>query len=185
MKRYIIAMIALLSLQSRFLAMHPPGKLTPIIQASNSRSAISWSLMSRADFTKASGVVTIDDKDISNLKVELTIDAASVSTDHVKRDEHFRGPDFFDVAKYPTISFRFEKGDQGWSGQIESDRRSYHPRCDPRSNRGRGRTNSRSQGSLGEISDGVQPPLRKSIERILVLHGTEPLRQEGWSSGTK
>jgi polyisoprenoid-binding protein YceI len=59
----------------------------------------------KGDFTKASGVVIIDDKDISNLKVELTIDAASVSTDNVKRDDHLRGPDFFDVPKYPTITF--------------------------------------------------------------------------------
>ena len=63
----------------------------------------------KGDFTKASGVVTIDDKDISNLKVELTVEAASVNTDHAKRDEHLRGPDFFDVAKYPTITFVSKK----------------------------------------------------------------------------
>ncbi len=63
----------------------------------------------KGDFTKSKGVVTIDDKDVSNLKIELTIDAASVSTDHAKRDEHLRGPDFFDVAKYPTITFVSKK----------------------------------------------------------------------------
>lgn len=63
----------------------------------------------KGDFTKAKGVVTIDDKDISNLKVELTIDAASVNTGHAKRDEHLRAADFFDVAKYPTITFISKK----------------------------------------------------------------------------
>ncbi len=63
----------------------------------------------KGDFTKSKGVVTIDDKDISNMKIELTVDAASVSTDHAKRDEHLRGPDFFDVAKYPTITFVSKK----------------------------------------------------------------------------
>ena len=63
----------------------------------------------KGDFTKASGVVTIDDKDISNLKVELTIDAASVNTGHAQRDEHLRASDFFDVAKYPTIIFVSKK----------------------------------------------------------------------------
>jgi polyisoprenoid-binding protein YceI len=63
----------------------------------------------KGDFTKSKGVVTIDGKDIGSLKVELTIDAASVSTDHAKRDEHLRGPDFFDVAKYPTITFVSKK----------------------------------------------------------------------------
>ena len=63
----------------------------------------------KGDFTKSKGVVTIDDKDVSNLKIELTIDTASVSTDHAKRDEHLRGPDFFDAAKYPTITFVSKK----------------------------------------------------------------------------
>jgi polyisoprenoid-binding protein YceI len=51
----------------------------------------------------------MDDKDISNLNVELTIDAASVNTGHAKRDEHLRAADFFDVAKYPTITFVSKK----------------------------------------------------------------------------
>jgi polyisoprenoid-binding protein YceI len=63
----------------------------------------------KGDFTKAKGTVTIDDKDITNMKIELAIDAASVSTDNAKRDEHLRGPDFFDVAKYPTITFVSKK----------------------------------------------------------------------------
>ena len=63
----------------------------------------------KGDFTKVKGAVTMDDKDISNLNVELTIDAASVNTGHVQRDEHLRGADFFDVAKYPTIIFVSKK----------------------------------------------------------------------------
>jgi polyisoprenoid-binding protein YceI len=63
----------------------------------------------KGDFTKMKGVVTMDDKDITNLNVELTIDAASVNTGHAKRDEHLRAADFFDVAKYPTITFVSKK----------------------------------------------------------------------------
>jgi polyisoprenoid-binding protein YceI len=63
----------------------------------------------KGDFTKVKGVVTMDDKDVSNLNVELTIDAASVNTGHAKRDEHLRAADFFDVAKYPTITFVSKK----------------------------------------------------------------------------
>ena len=63
----------------------------------------------KGDFTKVKGVVTMDDKDVANLKVELTIDAASVNTGHAKRDEHLRSADFFDVAKYPTITFVSKK----------------------------------------------------------------------------
>ena len=59
----------------------------------------------KGDFTKTKGTVTMDDQDVSNLKVDLTIETASVNTSHAKRDEHLRNPDFFDVAKYPTITF--------------------------------------------------------------------------------
>jgi polyisoprenoid-binding protein YceI len=63
----------------------------------------------KGDFTKVKGAVTMDDNDVSNLNVELTIDAASVNTGHAKRDEHLRAADFFDVAKYPTITFVSKK----------------------------------------------------------------------------
>ena len=59
----------------------------------------------KGDFSKSRGVVVIEDKDITQLRVEVTIDAASVNTGHAQRDQHLRGPDFFDVAKYPTITF--------------------------------------------------------------------------------
>ena len=39
-------------------------------------------------------------------KAEATIQAASIDTHVQKRDDHLRSPDFFDVAKYPTIAFK-------------------------------------------------------------------------------
>ena len=63
----------------------------------------------KGDFNKVKGAVTMDDKDVSNLNVELTIDASSINTGHAKRDEHLRAADFFDVAKYPTITFVSKK----------------------------------------------------------------------------
>jgi polyisoprenoid-binding protein YceI len=63
----------------------------------------------KGDFTKVRGMVTIDEQNIANLKVEITIDAASVNTGHAKRDEHLRSADFFDVTKYPTITFVSKK----------------------------------------------------------------------------
>lgn len=56
-------------------------------------------------FEKFKGTVVIDDKDITRSKVEVTIDTASINTNVAKRDEHLRSPDFFDVTKYPTMTF--------------------------------------------------------------------------------
>jgi len=56
-------------------------------------------------FGKVKGLVEIDDREITALKVEVTLDASSIDTGHAKRDEHLRGPDFFDEAKYPTPMF--------------------------------------------------------------------------------
>ena len=63
----------------------------------------------KGDFSKVQGVAIIDDQNITQLKVEVAIDAASVNTGHTQRDEHLRGPDFFDVTKYPTITFVSKK----------------------------------------------------------------------------
>jgi polyisoprenoid-binding protein YceI len=63
----------------------------------------------KGDFSKFQGVAIIDDQDVTHLEVEVTIDAASVNTGHAQRDEHLRGPDFFDVTKYRTITFVSKK----------------------------------------------------------------------------
>jgi polyisoprenoid-binding protein YceI len=60
----------------------------------------------RGDFGKMiKGVISFDDQDVSSIKAEVIIEAASINTGHAKRDEHLRGPDFFDVTRYPTVTF--------------------------------------------------------------------------------
>ncbi len=60
-------------------------------------------------FNKMKGSASVEGEDLATLKVEVTIDAASVDTGHPKRDEHLRNADFLDVAKYPTITFVSKK----------------------------------------------------------------------------
>ena len=56
-------------------------------------------------FGKVSGVVQVDDKDLSNSTVSATIDTASIDTGVARRDAHLKSADFLDVAKYPTMTF--------------------------------------------------------------------------------
>ena len=60
--------------------------------------------MVRGRFNKTSGSATLDLK-AKKGSADITIDAASVDTGHQKRDDHLRAPDFFNVAKYPTLKF--------------------------------------------------------------------------------
>lgn len=59
----------------------------------------------RGSFSKVTGMVIFNDDHISNSKGEAIIEAASINTGHAKRDEHLRSADFFDVARYPTLTF--------------------------------------------------------------------------------
>jgi len=60
-------------------------------------------------FTKVSGSVTLDDKDITQSQVNATIDAASIDTRQPDRDKDLRSPNFLDVEKYPTLEFKSKR----------------------------------------------------------------------------
>lgn len=56
--------------------------------------------------TNVSGIVELNDKDITKSSVEATIDTTTVSTGVVMRDNTLKSDDFFNVQKYPQITFR-------------------------------------------------------------------------------
>jgi len=63
----------------------------------------------RGNFGDFAVDLTVDAKDLSKSSVKAVIQAASVDTDNEKRDEHLRGADFFDVAKFKTLTFTSKK----------------------------------------------------------------------------
>jgi polyisoprenoid-binding protein YceI len=60
-------------------------------------------------FKNVAGTLTLDEAKPEASKVDVTIDVASIDTANEKRDEHLKGKDFFDVAQYPTMSFKSTK----------------------------------------------------------------------------
>ena len=56
-------------------------------------------------FNEISGSYTIDEEAPKNSKVTVEIEAASIDTQDAKRDQHLRGPDFFDAKQFPKIKF--------------------------------------------------------------------------------
>ena len=70
----------------------------------------------RGRFTDYAGSISYDEQDITRSSVEITIKAQSVNTDVQPRDEHLRTSEFFDVAKFPDITFKSTRVEKRGSG---------------------------------------------------------------------
>jgi polyisoprenoid-binding protein YceI len=58
------------------------------------------------DFKSVSGTISFDKNDVTKSSIELKIDAASIDTNHEKRDTHLKSPDFLNVEEFPEITFK-------------------------------------------------------------------------------
>jgi polyisoprenoid-binding protein YceI len=60
----------------------------------------------RGQMGPVSGTLVLDEQDLTRSRVEVSIDARQLDTRDAKRDEHLRSGDFFDVARFPTVTFK-------------------------------------------------------------------------------
>ena len=73
----------------------------------------------RGAFSKVTGTMVFDDKDITKSTVEVVIDVSSIDTRQPDRDKDLKSDHFFDAANFPTITFKSKKVEQVAPGKLK------------------------------------------------------------------
>ena len=73
----------------------------------------------RGAFSKVTGTVLLDESDITKSTVDVSIDVATVDTREPDRDTDLRSDHFFNVAQYPTMTFKSKKVVQVSPGKLK------------------------------------------------------------------
>lgn len=109
MHRLVLTAFIVFALQTTALGNTSVWQIDPI--HSNVQFAVRHLMIStvRGEFSKVRGTVTLDESDPTKSVIEATIDTDSINTRVEKRDNHLKSPEFFDVEKYPTITFKSKK----------------------------------------------------------------------------
>jgi len=112
LRRTLAATLGALAALATLPALAAAEKATFKIDAVHSEVSFSIRhLVSKTSgkFDQFGGQITMDPDDPSTIKIDGTIQTASIDTNNDKRDGHLKSPDFFDAAKYPEITFKSTK----------------------------------------------------------------------------
>jgi len=73
----------------------------------------------KGQFSGVSGTLSLDEQDVTNSKIDVTIPTATINTREPDRDTHLKSADFFDVEKFPTITFKSTSVTRRSSDEVE------------------------------------------------------------------
>lgn len=109
MRKFKLLPLFILLLSSLAAVAADEYKIDPV--HSNATFSVKHLLVStvRGRFTQVNGTILIDDADMTKSSVNAVISTASITTDNERRDGHLKSADFFEVAKYPEITFKSTK----------------------------------------------------------------------------
>lgn len=119
MKRLILTLITLAAFTAPVSAQAANWNIDSDHSAAHFRVKHMMIADVRGSFPEVKGVALIDDEDITRSTIEVTIDAASISTGVEKRDAHLKSADFFDVEKYPTLTFKSKRVKKAFGDKLK------------------------------------------------------------------
>ena len=73
----------------------------------------------RGEFDGPTGTVTFDPTDLRTLKVDVSFNTKSINTRNADRDKDLRSDLFFDVAKFPKMTFKSRRAEPGAAGHLK------------------------------------------------------------------
>lgn len=73
----------------------------------------------KGEFSNVQGTVEFDGKDPRSIKVDATIDTTTINTREAQRDQHLKSAEFFDVAAFPTMTFKSKRVEQVQQGSFK------------------------------------------------------------------
>jgi polyisoprenoid-binding protein YceI len=119
MSRFALALIASLTLAVSAAAQAGTWQIDPNHTAAQFSVRHLGVSTVRGAFTKVTGSANYDPADPTKMSLEATIDANSVDTRVEMRDNDLRSPNFFDVQKYPTITFHSKQTKVAGPGKLQ------------------------------------------------------------------
>jgi polyisoprenoid-binding protein YceI len=126
MRRLAVVAAATIALAVPILGQTPAGQPAPAgaWQVDPAHSAAHFSVKHmmvstvRGTLGKVTGTIDYDGTSVQGIKADVTIDVAAVNTGNDSRDSDLRSPNFFDVAKYPTITFKSKRVETAGQGKF-------------------------------------------------------------------
>ena len=119
MSRFVLAVTAVIAFSASAFAQAKTWQIDPNHSAAQFSVRHMGISTVRGAFTKVSGTATYDPAEPTKTMIEATIDANSVDTRVERRDNDLRSPNFFDVAKYPTLTFKSKRVEVAGAGKLK------------------------------------------------------------------